>query len=218
MTSPICLNAWCFEKDGSFNLTKGTALLAGYQSVRPLSDRGDRGAADPVARLGAALLADAALRLADDAADGGLVTKKDPLEYLRKLRFHRAIGSPSEYGLIAAMMKHVDIFTDGACSGNPGPGGWGAVLRFTARRKGTVRRRGRDDQQPHGADGGDLGAEGAEDALRGRSHTDSKYVMDGISKWIHRLEEERLEDRRQEAGEERRTLAGAGRGATAATR
>ena len=32
-----CLNAWCFEKDFSFNLTKGTALLAGYQSVRPLS-------------------------------------------------------------------------------------------------------------------------------------------------------------------------------------
>src|SRR5205807_3313147 len=31
-----CLNAWCFEKDFSFNLTKGTALLAGYQSVRPL--------------------------------------------------------------------------------------------------------------------------------------------------------------------------------------
>ncbi|WP_440981431.1 RNase H family protein, partial [Shinella sumterensis] len=27
-------------------------------------------------------------------------------------------------------MKHVDIFTDGACSGNPGPGGWGAVLRY----------------------------------------------------------------------------------------
>src|SRR5919204_137050 len=33
-----CLNAWCFEKDHAFNLTKGTALLAGYQSVRPLSD------------------------------------------------------------------------------------------------------------------------------------------------------------------------------------
>ena len=34
-----CLNAWCFEKDHAFNLTKGTALLAGYQSVRPLSER-----------------------------------------------------------------------------------------------------------------------------------------------------------------------------------
>ncbi|MGO8249282.1 homoserine kinase, partial [Rhizobium johnstonii] len=34
----ICLNAWCFEKDGSYNITKGTAMLEGYQSVRPLSD------------------------------------------------------------------------------------------------------------------------------------------------------------------------------------
>lgn len=32
-------------------------------------------------------------------------------------------------------MKHVEIFTDGACSGNPGPGGWGAVLRFGAHEK-----------------------------------------------------------------------------------
>lgn len=34
-----------------------------------------------------------------------------------------------------AIMKHVEIFTDGACSGNPGPGGWGAVLRFGAAQK-----------------------------------------------------------------------------------
>ncbi|MGO6908410.1 phosphotransferase, partial [Rhizobium ruizarguesonis] len=34
----ICLNAWCFEKDGAYNITKGTAMLEGYQSVRPLSD------------------------------------------------------------------------------------------------------------------------------------------------------------------------------------
>ena len=32
----ICLNAWCFEKDGAFNRTKGQALIAGYQSIRPL--------------------------------------------------------------------------------------------------------------------------------------------------------------------------------------
>ena len=60
-----CLNAWCFEKDFSFNLTKGTALLAGYQSVRPLERRRESGAADAGARLGAALHADPALRLAD---------------------------------------------------------------------------------------------------------------------------------------------------------
>ena len=49
----ICLNAWCFEKDCSFNLTKGTALLAGYQSVRPLSD--DEKAALPMLARGSAL-------------------------------------------------------------------------------------------------------------------------------------------------------------------
>ena len=37
MTSSICLNAWCFEKDMRYNITKGMALLAGYQSVRPLT-------------------------------------------------------------------------------------------------------------------------------------------------------------------------------------
>ena len=56
-----CLNAWCFEKDHAFNLTKGTALLAGYQS-RAAAERGrERGAAGAGARLGAALHADAAL-------------------------------------------------------------------------------------------------------------------------------------------------------------
>lgn len=34
----ICLNAWCFEKDHAYNITKGMALLEGYQSVRPLSE------------------------------------------------------------------------------------------------------------------------------------------------------------------------------------
>ena len=49
-------------------------------------------------------------------------------------------------------------------------------------------------------------------------YTDSKYVMDGIDEVDPRLEAQRLEDGRQEAGQERRTLAGAGRGAAAATR
>jgi hypothetical protein len=51
--------------------------------------------------------------------------------------------------------------------------------------EGALRRRGGDDQQPHGIDGGDLGAGGAEGAGEVPLHTDSKYVMDGISKWIH---------------------------------
>jgi homoserine kinase type II len=93
-----CLNAWCFEKDHAFNLTKGTALLAGYQSVRPLS-AAERGAL-PILARGSALRF-MLTRLYDwlTIADGALVLKRDPTEYIRKLRFHRQIASASEYGL-----------------------------------------------------------------------------------------------------------------------
>ena len=94
----ICLNAWCFEKDGAYNITKGTAMLEGYQSVRPLSDA--EIAALPVLSRGSALRF-FLTRLYDwlTTPEGAMVTKKDPLEYLRKLRFHRQISSPAEYGL-----------------------------------------------------------------------------------------------------------------------
>ena len=94
----VCLNAWCFEKDGSFNITKGTAMMEGYQSVRPLSAA--EIAALPVLSRGSALRF-FLTRLYDwltTPADA-LVTKKDPLEYLRKLRHHRAVLSPAAYGL-----------------------------------------------------------------------------------------------------------------------
>lgn len=79
----------------------------------------------------------------------------------------------------------VDIFTDGACSGNPGPGGWGAVLRY-----GTV------EKDLHGGEPDTtnnrmemLAAIKALEALkRGvsvRLYTDSTYLRDGITKWIH---------------------------------
>ncbi|MBY5358077.1 homoserine kinase [Rhizobium leguminosarum] len=94
----ICLNAWCFEKDGAYNITKGTAMLDGYQSVRPLSDAEISALA--VLSRGSALRF-FLTRLYDwlTTPEGAMVTKKDPLEYLRKLRFHRQIKSPAEYGL-----------------------------------------------------------------------------------------------------------------------
>ncbi|WP_434733537.1 homoserine kinase [Rhizobium sp. YTUHZ044] len=94
----ICLNAWCFEKDGAYNITKGMAMLEGYQSIRPLS--GEEIAALPVLARGSALRF-FLTRLYDwlMTPEGAMVTKKDPLEYLRKLRFHRQIGSAAEYGL-----------------------------------------------------------------------------------------------------------------------
>lgn len=82
----VCLNAWCFEPDYAFNVTKARALLHAYESVRPMT-AGER-AALPVLCRGAALRF-LLTRLYDwtHTPDGALVTRKDPLEYLRKLRF-----------------------------------------------------------------------------------------------------------------------------------
>ncbi len=96
----VCLNAWCFEADGAFNATKGRALLQGYQSVRPLTP-GEAEALPCLAR-GAALRF-LLTRLVDwlNVPEGALVRPKDPLEYLRKLRFHRAVTSARDYGMIS---------------------------------------------------------------------------------------------------------------------
>ena len=83
------------------------------------------------------------------------------------------------------MMPQVVVYTDGACSGNPGPGGWGAILMSGAHRK--------------EISGGEapttnnrmemMAAISALEALKKPSKvmlfTDSKYVMDGIKSWIH---------------------------------
>jgi homoserine kinase type II len=92
-----CLNAWCFEKDHSFNLTKSTALLAGYRSVRPLEQAEVE--ALPLLARGSALRF-MLTRLYDwlTIPDGALVQKRDPLEFVRRLRFHRNIRSAAEYG------------------------------------------------------------------------------------------------------------------------
>lgn len=94
----ICLNAWCFEPDLAFNVTKARALLAGYNAVRPLS--ADEMAALPVLCRGAALRF-LLTRLYDWANTplGAMVTRKDPLEYLRRLRFHAAAKEVSAYGV-----------------------------------------------------------------------------------------------------------------------
>lgn len=96
----VCLNAWCFEKDFSFNLTKGRALLSGYESVRPLSD--DERASFPLLAHGSALRF-MLTRLYDwiNTPEGSLVVKKDPAEYVRRMRFHQAVKSPGEYGFDA---------------------------------------------------------------------------------------------------------------------
>jgi homoserine kinase type II len=93
----VCLNAWSFEPDRSFNVTKGQALIAGYQSVRALTPE-ERGAL-PVLAYGAAMRFFATrLRAWDDTPPGALVRPKDPLEYADKLAFHRRATSLADYG------------------------------------------------------------------------------------------------------------------------
>lgn len=96
----ICINAWCFEADDMFNVTKIRALLKGYQSVRPLEEA--ELAALPLLSRGAALRF-LLTRLYDwlNVPEGALVMPKDPGEYIKKLRFHRSIRSVADYGIQA---------------------------------------------------------------------------------------------------------------------
>ncbi len=94
----ICMNAWCFELDGSFNVTKARALFNGYNSVRAL---------EPAEISALPLLARGAsvrfflTRLYDwyNTPDNAVVKRKDPMEYWRKLTFHLGVQSPGAYGL-----------------------------------------------------------------------------------------------------------------------
>ena len=94
----ICLNAWCFEPDNSFNITKARSLLRAYTQVRPLNDAEFN--ALPTMARGAALRF-LLTRVYDwlNTSSGALVRPKDPLEYLRKLRFHKGVSSARDYGL-----------------------------------------------------------------------------------------------------------------------
>ena len=100
----ICLNAWCFEPDHSYNVTKGRNLLATYIKTRPLSDA--ELAALPLLARGAAMRF-LLTRLVDwlNVPPGALVKPKDPREYIRKLRFHQKAASVRDYGLSDARAR-----------------------------------------------------------------------------------------------------------------
>jgi homoserine kinase type II len=94
----VCLNAWCFEADGSLNVTKARLLLDTYRQARPLAPA--EMAALPLLARGSALRF-LLTRLFDwlNHPAGALVRRKDPLEFLRKLRFHRTVTGVRDYGL-----------------------------------------------------------------------------------------------------------------------
>ena len=150
-----------------------------------------------------------------------LVSRKNPLEYVRRLRFHQGVRSIADYGLEEAPMSERDAGRD--------------LHRRRLLGKSGPRRLGRDpDLRRHRKEisGGEavttnnrmelMAAISALEALKQPSrvelHTDSEYVKNGITAVDPRLEDERLADGRQEAGEERRAVAAARRGARSATR
>jgi len=94
----ICLNAWCFESDCSFNVTKARAFLSAYGKVRKLSLA--EVSALPLLARGAALRF-LLTRLVDflNVPKGALVRPRDPMEYVRKLRFQQSVSTIRDYGV-----------------------------------------------------------------------------------------------------------------------
>ena len=94
----VCLNSWCFDSDGSFNITKSTALIKGYQTGRPLQP-------EEIEAL-SILCSGAAMRFFLTRLYDWIHTPKDalvkplnPLEYWQKLRIHEKAQSPQAYGI-----------------------------------------------------------------------------------------------------------------------
>lgn len=82
-------------------------------------------------------------------------------------------------------MKVIEIFTDGACKGNPGPGGWGAVIRYKAHEKEISGGDPATTNNRMELTAAIRALEALIEPCSVRLHSDSKYVLDGITKWIH---------------------------------
>jgi ribonuclease HI len=78
----------------------------------------------------------------------------------------------------------IDIFTDGACSGNPGPGGWGAILRWRGTEKELAGGESETTNNRMELMAAIKSLESLKRPVKARVHTDSQYVKDGITKWI----------------------------------
>lgn len=81
-------------------------------------------------------------------------------------------------------MKQVEIFTDGACKGNPGPGGWGAILRMGLHEKELSGGEGQTTNNRMELMGAIMALRALTQPCAVTLHTDSKYVIDGITAWV----------------------------------
>lgn len=82
-------------------------------------------------------------------------------------------------------MKKIELFTDGACKGNPGPGGWGALLRMGAREKELSGGEPETTNNRMEMTAVLRGLSALKEPCQVTLYTDSRYVIDGITKWIH---------------------------------
>ena len=82
-------------------------------------------------------------------------------------------------------MSHVTIHTDGACKGNPGPGGWGAILQASGKTKELCGGEPLTTNNRMELTAAIMALEALTRPCKIDLHTDSKYVMDGITSWIH---------------------------------
>ena len=82
-------------------------------------------------------------------------------------------------------MKKVDLFTDGACKGNPGPGGWAALLRMGRHEKELVGGEADTTNNRMEMTAVIRGLAALIEPCEVTVHTDSRYVIDGMTKWIH---------------------------------
>ena len=83
-------------------------------------------------------------------------------------------------------MTEVDIFTDGACSGNPGPGGWGALMRWNGKERELSGGEAHTTNNRMELKAAIMALEALKRRSRVRLHTDSTYVKDGITIWIQK--------------------------------
>ncbi len=210
----ICLNAWCFESDCSFNVTKARAFLNAYGRERALTEAEQH--ALPLLARGAALRflltrlvdflnvpagrAGAAEGSAGICPQAALPAGRGQPARLRRQRV--GAGGVSELPTVIDSHRRRLL-------GQSRAGRLGRDPQIRRCRKGIEGRRGAHHQQPHGADGGDLGAGSAEEAVHRRSLHRQPVCPPGHHRLDPWLEEERLAHRGQEAGQERRSVAAA---------
>ncbi|MFA6219331.1 MAG: ribonuclease HI [Erythrobacter sp.] len=82
-------------------------------------------------------------------------------------------------------MKKVELYTDGACKGNPGPGGWAALLRMGHREKEMSGGESHTTNNRMEMTAAIRGLSALTEPCQVELHTDSKYLIDGITKWVH---------------------------------